>query len=106
MKYLINSQPSLEEITGRIKREFQKKKYIWVNITSGKRSLDSNALSFHWYREISEQGDMQPNDVRNYCKYHYGLPILAAAEPGLSGTLRKALQAIEYEDRLEMMGKF
>jgi len=106
-KLVVNSLSSLKKAQTQIKIAFEKDRYVNVSITSGKRSLDQNALSFHWYKELSEEGDMSMSEYRNYCKYHFGLPVFFSACSEEDGErakrMRKALLTMPYEGRLEYM---
>ena len=70
----------------------------------GKRSLDQNALAFRWYGEIHRQGREYTTDqARNFCKYHFGGPIRAAAEPEFAAFLALLESRYAYEELIAAM---
>jgi hypothetical protein len=68
------------------------------------RSLNQNALFQIFYREIAAQkGDMSEEDVRRYCKLHFGVPILRRGDEAFRDFYAKALIDLDYEDKLRAM---
>ncbi len=101
---IINSERALQEHIGQVTRDFRKHKYIGVKITKQKRSIISNSLQFHWYKELEQQGDMTLSQYRNYCKWHFGC-ALKAANDSLFGKIFASLkQYYTYEQCLKIMG--
>ena len=100
---IVNSTRSVEEVCGLISRMFDKHKFLSVKIDFQKRSIISNALQFHWYKELSEQGDMTANEYRRHCKYYYGCSLRAANDEFFADTLREVFTRYTLENRLEMM---
>jgi len=100
---IINSQRSLDEVCGLLKRTFDKYKFLSIKIDHQKRSIISNSLQFHWYAELSNQGDQTANEYRRYCKYHFGLALRAANDEFFQVKMRDILKRYPYEERLEMM---
>jgi len=103
MKMVVNSERTLEEAQGKLAREFDKYKFLSVKTDTQKRSIISNALQFHWYKELETQGDMTANEYRRYCKYHFGCALRAASDDFFANTLRDVFNQYPYEDRLKMM---
>lgn len=70
----------------------------------GRRSLDQNALAFRWYGEIHRQGrEFTTDQARNFCKYHFGGPIRAAAEPEFAAFLALLESRYAYEELIAAM---
>lgn len=67
------------------------------------RSLAQNKLAFLWYREIGKQTHHTANEARNYCKWTFGLPILALCEEFNDDLWRDVFKRLNYEDRLSAM---
>lgn len=103
MKKIINSDRTLKEVQGELSREFEKYKFLSVKTDTQKRSVISNALQFHWYKELETQGDMTANQYRRYCKYTFGCALRAADDEFFANTLRDIFNRYPYEDRLKMM---
>jgi len=78
MRQIVNSQASLSKAIGLLRKTFEEKKYLTVTVRIGKdRTLPLNALSHAWYKQISdERQEHTPGEVKNLCKWHYGMPIL------------------------------
>lgn len=100
---IINSERSLKEVTGKIQRAFEDKKYLSVKIDYQKRSIISNALQFHWYRELEQQGDMTAREYRNHCKYYHGCALRAARDDYFADKMREIFLKYTVEERLKMM---
>lgn len=100
---IVNSIRSAEEICGLIPRMFEKYKFLSVKIDFQKRSIISNALQFHWYRELEQQGDMTAKEYRRHCKYYYGCALRAANDEFFADTMREVFTKYPVEDRLRMM---
>lgn len=100
---IVNSNRSLQEVCGIIKRNFEKYKFLSIKIDHQKRSVISNALQFHWYSELEQQGDQTSTEYRRYCKYHFGMALRAANDEFFTETMREILKKYTYEDRLKIM---
>jgi len=103
MRQIINSDRSLAEVQGKIARDFEKYKFISVVVDHQKRSIISNSLQFHWYRELETQGDMTSIEYRRYCKYHFGCALRASDDEFFADTMREVFTNYPYETRLKMM---
>lgn len=103
MKKVINSERTLKEAQGELRREYEKHHFISVKTETQKRSIVSNALQFHWYSELQAQGDKTAQEYRNYCKYHFGCAIRASKDDFFANTMRDIFKKYVYEDRLKMM---
>lgn len=80
-------------------RSFQ----IIVQYPKPARTITQNALSFIWYRDAADQGDMTSDDQRAYCKAHIGLEILFEEKPELREKYRSVLGGLSYEQKLACM---
>lgn len=103
MQEIINSDRALLEVQGKLAREYEKYKFISVKTDHQKRSIISNSLQFHWYKELETQGDMTANEYRRYCKYHFGLGLRAAKDEYFADWIRKIFKLYVYEERLMQM---
>jgi len=75
-----------------------------VRIDAGNRTLDQNALSFRWYGEIHRQSrEFTTDQARAFCKYHFGCPIRAAAEPEFAAFLGLLESRYTYEELVAAM---
>jgi hypothetical protein len=68
-----------------------------------KRSLDQNAISHAWYATVSAvEGEYTPQDIKRYCKYHFGIPLLRESLD-YSAMIEKVLSPLTYEERIRAM---
>ena len=74
-------------------------------LTKGaKRSVEQNRLQRRWLDEIAhELGDHTPEEVRGYCKLHFGVPILRDENPDFREKYDRILKPMDYETKLELM---
>ena len=104
-KLIVNSGSTLKKAQTELKLAFESEHYVTVTIKAGKRSLDQNALSHHWHKELSEQGDMLPEEYHAECKYYQGMTILAETDEEYVAVIRKAFRPLTHEERMIAMKK-
>ena len=78
----------------------------WVKVTPStkKRKLSKNALSHVWYKEISDQRrDNTEENYRNYCKLHFGVPILRRDCEEFKEIYDEVIKPMPYETKLKNM---
>lgn len=75
------------------------------SITDGKhRTNDQNKLQRLWVLEISAQlGDQTPEEVRGYCKLHFGVPILRNENDAFRNGYDEVVKPLSYELKLKLM---
>lgn len=77
-----------------------------VDIRKGKhRSVEQNKLQRKWLVEIHAQLDGAfdtPEDVRGYCKLHFGVPIMRENSAFRDGYDR-IIKPLSYESKIEIM---
>ncbi len=102
----VNSAARLSEAITRLTAMYREKKYVVVSLRPGKdRTLDQNALWFALYERIAQMtqiGDTE--DARRYCKLHFGVPIMRAADADFRDGWNRMFLHLEYEQKLELMG--
>lgn len=77
---------------------------VRVKILTEPRSLSSNALSHQWYKDISLQISDTPQEVRAFCKLHYGVPILLAESEHFRVRYNRCIRGVlMYEQKLLVM---
>lgn len=105
MKYTINSKDSLSSLIGKLRETFTEKKYFQVTINTGKRrTISQNFVSHGWYKQISTEGsEYTPEEVKNLCKYHLGLPILRGDDESFNATCEAIIDPLPYESRIKAM---
>jgi hypothetical protein len=103
MLKIINSERSLAEVNGLLKREFEKRRHFTIKLNLGKRSLDANAMQHVWFKELSEQGDDSALYYKCYCKYTFGMMILSATEPEYTKIIKKAFRCLDYDEKIKAM---
>ncbi len=82
-----------------------KKLPFTCSITDGKhRTNDQNALQRKWVLEIASQlGDRTPEEVRGYCKLHFGVPILRNENDVFKAEYDAVIMPLPYEHKLKLM---
>lgn len=117
MRKIVNSEHSLSEAIGLLRKTFKEKKYFSYTIHPGKdRTLSQNALSHAWYSQVSaELGEYSPGRVKCICKLHVGLSILRGANTQVQfqGELRDIndicasfIDPLPYENQVDAMEFF
>lgn len=105
-KISVNSQAKLSEAITMMTRLFRDKKFVVVSMRPGKdRTLDQNALWFAMYDRVAkstEMGDIE--DVRRYCKLHFGVPIMRAGCDEFRDGWAESFIHLQYEVKLRLMG--
>jgi hypothetical protein len=84
----------------------QKLPYTIEIMKSSPRSLAQNRLQHTWLREIAEQwgdGQYTSEEVRGYCKLHYGVPILREDSAEYRAAYDKWVKPLSYEAKLAYM---
>lgn len=70
----------------------------------GKRSARQNRLNRQWVLEIAEQlGGMTSEEVRGYCKLHFGVPILRNEDEAFKAEYDRIIKPLPYEHKLKLM---
>ena len=67
------------------------------------RSLAQNRLAFKWYKERADQIHNTPEHERNYCKLHYGCPILMVVDTDFAEIFMDAIHHLPYDQQLKAM---
>lgn len=78
-----------------------------VEIVKGRRRSDrQNRLQRLWANEIAEQlGDRTPEEVRAYCKLHFGVPLLRAESELFAERYDATVRPLPYETKLALMAE-
>ena len=102
----INSDASLQNVIGELRETYKARKYITVSVIAGKgRSIDQNSLSHAWYQQVAlELREDTANDVKRFCKLHFGVPILRAENAEFRASYDAAIRStLTYEQKLIAM---
>lgn len=80
---------------------------LTVTITAGAhRTSQQNRLIFQWYGDISQQmGDRTVEDVRRWCKLHFGVNIRKADSEVYAADYDRDIRPLPYETKLRLMGE-
>lgn len=75
-----------------------------ATLTDGKhRTTHQNRLQRQWMVEIAAQlGDRTPEEVRGYCKLHFGIPILREND-AFRKDYDELVRPLPYEAKLKLM---
>lgn len=76
-----------------------------MSLKKGKdRTPEQNRLQRLWHNEAAEQlGDHTPEELRAYCKLHFGIPILRAESEEFCAVYDRIIRPLPYEQKLELM---
>lgn len=102
---IINSDTSLSDAIGRLREAYRDHRFLRVTFKTGKaRSLDQNGISHVWYEQIArELREDTPLGVKNFCKLHYGVPILRAENEDFRIQYDTVLKPLSYDKKLLAM---
>lgn len=69
------------------------------------RSIPQNSIYYKWLAQIAAALYTTDEEQRNYCKLHFGVPILRADEkkPEFKAVYDRCIATLSYEDKLEAM---
>ena len=74
----------------------------WVE--GAKRTDRQNALQRRWIDEIARHlGDQKPEQVRGFCKLHFGVPIRRRDCEDFRATYDAKVKPLAYEFKLDLM---
>lgn len=81
---------------------------LTVTITQGaSRSNLQNRLAQRWFTDVSRQlGDQSQEEIRAYCKLHFGVPILRSENETFRQSYDRALKGLTYEEKLAAVQAF
>lgn len=79
-----------------------------VTVTQGaSRSNSQNRLAQRWFADVSRQlEDMTHDEVRAYCKLHFGVPILRAENEAFRQSYDPIMKHLPYEQKLGAIKAF
>ena len=81
-------------------KKFKPGDIVSVKVTDH-RNLDQNALLHKWFGIIAkEQGDT-PENVKNFCKLTYGVPVLRSEDQEFNSFYRACIHGLTYEQKLK-----
>lgn len=70
----------------------------------GRRTAKQNRLQWQWMNEIASQlGDRTAEEVRGFCKLHFGVPILRNESDAFREKYDAVVKPMPYETKLAMM---
>lgn len=82
-------------------------KPITVQVMKDDRTLAQNAMFYGLYRDWARlKGDETIDEIKNFCKLHYGIPILRGSDPKFCERYDEKVKPLPYEAKLAMMDFF
>lgn len=78
-----------------------------VEFVSKRRTNPMNSMMQALYRQVATQkGDESVDEIRSYCRYTFGLPILCGDDPEYAALLKASIRSdITYEMKLAITDK-
>lgn len=103
--YTINSETTLQNCIGEIRKLYSEFKFLRANIKTGKdRSLSQNAITHAWYEQLArELREESALGWKCYCKLHHGVPILRAEDEDFRDAYDQVIKGLRYEQKLISM---
>jgi len=103
--HLVNSAHTCEAFISRVRDLYDANKYVVFKWKIGKdRTVDQNALSFAYYRELERQAAEGDADYyRATCKLRFGMPIICEDAETAERVAMLKKYAFSYEDKLAIM---
>lgn len=79
-----------------------------VTVTQGaSRRPAQNRLAQRWFTDVSRQlGDQTHEEVRAFCKLHFGVPILRAENEAFCQSYDRTMKHLPYEEKLAAVQAF
>lgn len=107
--YAVNSTSTLLTAQNALAVAFAEHKYLEMQMSAGKhRTLDQNRLIYRLYAlgAKTREGE-RPQTVRQYCKLHFGVPLLRSEDVGFREKWDRCIKNnLTYEQKLEVMDWF
>lgn len=105
-RLVINSMRSLSEAIQFMASMFREHKYLVLSWRTGRdRSLEQNGLWAGMYKRSAETtGQGTPDEVRAYCKLHFGVPIMCRDDEGFAAGWQRYFSLLPYEEQMHLMG--
>lgn len=78
-----------------------------VEIVPEARTIPQNSMFYALYGQVATQkGDESPDEIKSYCKYHFGLSIVCATDPEYAALLKNAIRSdLDYETKMKVINK-
>jgi len=98
---------SQSDIDGFARLLSSRKLPVTVTVTAGaQRTSPQNRLLHQWNKDVADQlGDRTPQDVRAFCKLHFGVPILRAENEAYRVEYDRVIRPLPYETKISLMGE-
>ena len=102
---VVNSVETLQRALGLLRDGFMRHKYLRVSVKTGKqRSTEQNSHSHTWYEQCSrELPEFNAVQWKQFCKLHFGVPILRGEEEDFRAMYDEKLKHLPYETKFLLM---
>jgi len=104
-KHVLNSEIALQSFIGTLRELWHHRRYIEVTVKEGKqRSVEQNAVMHGWFGQVvRELREDDERGVKRFCKLHFGVPILRAADDDFRAAYDRVIRPLAYPDKLVAM---
>lgn len=102
-RHHLNTQHEINHFLEDIAQLHAEGKRVCVEYVEADRTPSQNNMIYHLYRQIAEQkrnDGWSFDDVRNYCKLHFGIPILRSNDPDFCQQYDEKVKGLDYETKL------
>lgn len=105
MQATINSDESLQRFIGDVRELYKRHHFLRATIKTGTaRSPSQNAIAHVWYEQIArELREDTALGVKNYCKLHFGVPIMRAEDEEFRQLYDLVIRPLPYERKIAAM---
>lgn len=106
-QWLLNSDSNVSRFNEYIASARLAGKPPRIEFINDKRSLPQNSLFYALYGQVATQkGDESSDEIKAYCKYHFGLPIVCGADPEYAALLKNAIRSdLDYETKMKIVDR-
>jgi len=102
--WTLNTPEQLQSFNENIRAQQAQGKKVRVKFVSDDKTQYQNAMQWALYRDIAAQRpDMSVNQVQAYCKLHFGVGILKAADPEFAQYYDAHFKGLTYEQKIALM---
>jgi len=104
-KHVLNSEISLQTFIGQLRELWHSRRYVEVQVKEGKgRSVEQNAVLHGWFGQVArELREGNERDAKRFCKLHFGVPIMRAADEEFREAYDLIVKPRDYEQKLVAM---
>ena len=103
-RWKLDSYDKIDFFTSYARRELEVGSPLTVALATSASTEQQNHMQWALYRDIAAHvGDQTVNEIQCYCKLHFGVGILKAADPEFCEYYDAHFKGLTYEAKLKLM---